>query len=121
MIKFKHSIGYAVSGMFYAWRIERNLKIESVITLATIFLGVYIGLTPERWCLVIFAIALVISAELFNSAIERLGNKAAAGARDPLVKAAKDIAAGAVLTTSIAALAIGIIILIIPLTSKILS
>jgi diacylglycerol kinase len=121
MKRFINSVGYAVHGMASAWRIERNLKIESAIAILAVMLGFYVGLTFEKWCSIILSIGLVITAELFNSAIERLGNKAAAGARDPLVKTAKDIAAGAVLAASLAALAIGIIILLIPLIVKIIS
>ena len=52
------------------------------------------------------AIALVWVAEAFNTAIEQLGD-AITIEREPRIGFAKDIAAGAVLVTAIAAAAIG--------------
>ena len=112
------SFGYAVDGIIAALKTERNLRFHLLLSLVAIGLGIYLGLTAVEWSLVIFAIGLVISAELFNTAIERLGDETANGQHNKTVKTAKDAAAGGVLVSAITALAIGIIILVVPFIDK---
>ena len=89
--------------------------------MVAIGLGIFLGLPAVKWGLVIFAIGFVLAAELFNTAIERLGDEAAEGKQKSTIKTAKDAAAGGVLISAIAALIIGIIILIVPLVEKIIN
>ncbi len=65
--------------------------------------------TPTEWCLVILCIGIVLAAELFNSALETLfhGLDAASQQR---IEGCLDIAAGAVLVTSLTAAAVGMIL-----------
>ncbi|MBR2161574.1 MAG: diacylglycerol kinase family protein, partial [Bacteroidaceae bacterium] len=67
------------------------------------------GITRMEWVAVILCFSMVISAELFNSAVERLTDLAHPDLH-PLAGKVKDIAAGAVLVTAIAAAAVGLII-----------
>ena len=85
-----------------------------------IALGIYLGLSALEWGLVIFAIGFVLVSELFNTAIERLGDKASEGKIDQMIRNAKDISSAAVLLSALAALVIGIIFLFIPLAQKLL-
>src|SRR5207249_1709226 len=62
-----------------------------------------------EWCLLIACIGFVLSAELFNSAIEHL-YRGLDDSMKPALKPALDIAAGAVLVASIAAALIGALI-----------
>jgi diacylglycerol kinase len=62
-----------------------------------------------EWCLVIGCIGLVISAELFNSAIESLFHGLDAESKKR-IKGALDIAAGAVLVASLTAAIVGLIV-----------
>jgi diacylglycerol kinase len=72
-----------------------------------------------EWGLVVTAIGLVLGAELFNTALERICDETSGGKHSEGVKDCKDISAAAVLVTALAALVIGIVILIIPLIQKI--
>ena len=63
-----------------------------------------------EWCLLILCITIVLAAETFNSAIERLG-KAITKDYDANVRDALDMSSGAVLTTAMGAAAIGFIVL----------
>jgi diacylglycerol kinase len=119
--RFLKSFGYAFYGIRTALKTERNLRIHVVLSLVAIGLGIYLNLTAIEWSLVIFAIGLVISAELFNTAIERLGDETANGQHKKTIKAAKDTAAGGVLISAIAAMVIAIVILIVPFFQKILN
>jgi len=119
MIRFFKNIGYALRGCWCAFKKERSLKIQTAAALLAIIAGCYLHISATTWGFIIMAIGLVFAAELFNTALERLSDQSANGRIKPLIKQAKDIAAGAVLVTALAALAIGILFLIIPLIQKI--
>ena len=72
-------------------------------------LGVALGLGTLEWAVVSLTIALVIMMEALNSGIE-LAVTLASPERRPEAKAAKDIAAGAVLIAAIASVAVGLLI-----------
>lgn len=70
-----------------------------------ILFSFFYRLSRVQWAVVILLIACVMVAETFNTCLEELCNLNAQS-YDPLVKLAKDIAAGAVLLLSLAALAV---------------
>jgi diacylglycerol kinase len=112
------SFGYAFEGLWMAVKTERNLKIHFVAAVLVILLGLYIGITEAKWCLIAFAIGFVLVSELFNTAVERLSDEVEGGKQSPSIKAVKDISAAAVLISALTALVIGIIVLFIPLVAK---
>ncbi len=118
MKRFLMAFVFAFRGIFSALKTERNLRIHLAAMLLVVVAGFYLGLSAVEWCLVIFAIGLVLAAELFNTAIERLGDEAAAGKQNQTIGNIKDISAGAVLVAASMALVIGVIVLIIPLFEK---
>lgn len=111
MKRLLRSFTYAWEGLLHAVQTERNMRIHLVAAVAAVLLGIYGQLTAEQWLWVALAIALVISAECFNTAIERLTDL---GGREmhPLAKAAKDTAAAGVLASACFAAAVGILILL---------
>jgi diacylglycerol kinase len=66
---------------------------------------------PLEWCLLLGCIGMVLTAELFNSAIETIFH-GLDEATKPRVRVCLDIAAGAVLMASMAAALIGSIVLV---------
>ena len=72
-------------------------------------LGFAVGLSTAEWCWIVLAIRSVWTAEALNTAFEFLADVASPEFH-PLVKHAKDVAAGAVL---IAAVGAGIIALLV--------
>ena len=62
-----------------------------------------------EWVAVAFAIGLVFSGEIFNSAIEDLSD-VVCPERDDRIKKVKDLAAAAVLVNAITALAVGLLV-----------
>ena len=66
-------------------------------------------LNKIEWCIITIAIVIVISAELFNTAIETVVDMVSPQ-KNPQAKLVKDIAAAAVLVLAIGAAVIGIII-----------
>ena len=100
------SVGYALQGLRFALATQANFRIQVVAAIACIALGLALRLSADDWLWAILAIAMVLTAELVNTAFEHLCDVV----RPELhasVKAAKDVAAGAVLVTSIAAAVIG--------------
>jgi len=100
------SFNDAANGILRAARTQRNIRLHLVFALAAIGLAVRLRLGPAEFVLVVFAIGLVLVAELFNSALEGLVDLVAEH-EHPLARAAKDLAAGAVLVAATVALTCG--------------
>ena len=107
--KLINSFKYAIEGIISSFKTERNMKIHVLAMIVVIALGLFFKLNKVEWCFIIIAIASVISAELFNTAIETVVDMVSPE-RNPKAKLAKDIAAGAVLVVAIGATIIGFII-----------
>lgn len=86
----------ALNGILAAYRSERNLRIHITIAILTITLGFFMCLSLIEWCLIALCIALVVTAELINTAIEVWVDLVSPD-QNPLAGKAKDVAAGAVL------------------------
>lgn len=107
--KLINSFKYAIEGIISSFKTERNMKIHVLAMIVVIALGLFFKLNKVEWCFIIIAIASVISAELFNTAIETVVDMVSPE-RNPKAKLAKDITAGAVLVVAIGAAIIGFII-----------
>lgn len=118
MRHFLKSAAYALTGIKSAFKSERNFRIHIVAMIIVIILGIYLELPLQTWGILILSIGFVLAAELFNTAVERLGDETANGRQRQRVKNAKDLAAGGVLIAASTALVIGVIFLLIPLIQK---
>ncbi|HJA86685.1 MAG TPA: diacylglycerol kinase family protein [Candidatus Bacteroides avicola] len=110
-----HSFGYAWQGIRGCIGKEQNLSFHLITSLAVIIAGIGFDISRNEWIAVILCIGLVIAAELFNTAIERLVDFVSPQ-RHPIAGQVKDIAAGAVLVCALAAIAVGLIIFVPYLT-----
>jgi len=90
-------------------RCQHNAWIHAAATAFAIVAGFLLHVSTTDWCWIIVAISVVWTAEALNTAFEFLAD-AASPKFHPLVRDAKDVAAGAVLVTAIAAALIGAII-----------
>lgn len=100
---------YAFQGILNGIRTEAHMRFHLLAALVVLCLAWYFQVQSWEWCILVLCIGMVISAELFNAAVERLADRVSKE-QDPLIGAAKDLAAGAVLILSIAALVAGSII-----------
>ena len=105
------SFKYAFQGVFSAIKTERNLKIHISIMILVIIAGIFFKISKMEWIICIILFGLVISLELVNSAIETTVDIAMPEINEK-AKNAKDMAAGAVLVSAIAAAIIGLIIFV---------
>lgn len=109
MKKLIRGFGYAFKGIGYATTTQINFRIHLVAALTASLLGYALHISANEWIWIIFCMALVMSAELINTAIEVLTNLVSPEYH-PLAGHAKDVAAGAVLITAIFSLITGAII-----------
>lgn len=106
-----NSSKYAGTGIKSSIKSERNLKIHLTIMFLVIISGIIFKISLIEWLICLILFGLVISAELFNTAIE-ITLDLITTEINPQVKRAKDISAGAVLITAISSAIIGLIIFI---------
>ena len=112
--KRKHIINsfkYAFSGIYAAFKKERNLKIHFIIMILVVIAGIILKISAFEWIICIILFGLVISLELINTAIETTVDIAMPEINEK-AKIAKDVAAGAVLVVAISAVIIGLIIFV---------
>ena len=109
MKKWLNSVRYALNGLTWFLRHERNGRLEFVITLITVAMGVWLHISMTEWCLVMLCIALIIAGEMINTSIERVADFMTRE-QHPEIGLIKDLAAGAVLVLSVIAAMIGLLI-----------
>lgn len=111
MKKFKilKSFNNAANGLVLVFKMERNMKIHFAIAGAVMILGLMFNLSKPEFINLLTAIAIVLFAEMVNTAIEYLVD-ATIKDFNPLVKVVKDIAAGAVLLTAFYAAIVGYLV-----------
>ena len=119
MSTFIENVAFASAGIKYFFKNERNGKIQLVIALIVIFLGLVVDLSNVEWCIILGCIALVIALEMVNTCLERVCDMLSTEYH-PMIKIIKDVAAGAVLWAVIFCAVIGSIIFI-PYLLKLLS
>lgn len=108
--KFLKSFTYAFAGIRAASK-EQNFRFHLLAALAVIILAFITGISALEWLVLVLIMALVLSLEMINSAIERVVDLTTTEIH-PLAKLAKDLAAGAVLIAALASVVIGLIIFI---------
>ena len=100
------SVRHAVVGIARMIRCQHNAWIHAVMTVVVLAAAFLFRISAGDWCWIILAISIVWTAEALNTAFEFLAD-AASPEFHPLVRVAKDVAAGAVLITAGAAAVIG--------------
>ena len=108
MKKQLKSFGCAIKGFFGAVCSEGHLRFHLVAAVYVLVFSSFYNFTAAQWAVLIILIALVIAAELVNTAIEDTCD-AVTTEQNEHIRRAKDMAAGAVLVLSIAAAAIAVI------------
>jgi undecaprenol kinase len=98
-------ISFACAGLAAALRSEHSLRFQ-VVAAVLVFIALLIFRPePAWWALVALASSAVITAELFNTALERLVDHLHPGQHEQ-IRILKDCAAAAVLVASAGALAV---------------
>jgi len=111
------SFRYAFAGLWHTLRGQRNARIHLSIAIMVIVIGIALNLNESEWAIISLTIGFVFVAELFNTVIEAVIDLVTEEYH-PLAKRAKDVAAGAVLTAAMTAVAVGLLILGPPLLTR---
>jgi diacylglycerol kinase (ATP) len=107
--KFIKSFTHALRGITFLFNSQSNARIELIITGIVIIAGILFKISTSEWLVIFLCIALVLSLEGINTAIEIFADKLHPDF-DKEIGKVKDVAAGAVLIASIVAAIIGFII-----------
>lgn len=99
------SFGYALAGLGALALTQPNFRIHLLAGALAAAAGIVFALPPVEFGLLLLTIAFVLAAEAMNTALEALAD-AAAPSYHPLVKSAKDIAAGGVLLAALGAIGV---------------
>ena len=105
------SFVYAWAGIAYAWRTQRNFRVEVVIGALALGLGLLLKINLSS---ILVMIALVLTLEMINTALEALVDLSSP-TYHPLAKIAKDVAAGAVLMASCISVLVGMALFLEPI------
>ena len=108
------SFRHAFAGWWFVLRTQHNAWIHAVASIGILVVALWLGLERSDWAILIFTIALVWVSEFLNTAVEALVDLLSPEIH-PLAKAAKDIAAAAVLIAALAAVVVGLLVLGPPL------
>ena len=105
------SFRFALAGISSFFVREHNAWLHFMATIAVFILAALVGITKTELLALVFAIGFVWVAEMFNTCIERVMDFVS-DQRHKEIKFIKDLAAGAVLTAALTALAVGAIVFI---------
>lgn len=103
------SFRHALQGVDYSVRHERNFQFELFASVIVMAVAWWVGIHRAEWIIVFFLIFWVLSAELMNTAVERIIN-VLKPTLHPYARVIKDVMAAAVLMSALAAAVIGLTI-----------
>ena len=104
---FSNTFKNARKGMRLTLKSERNIRVHIFVAILVLLSAYYFNFSLVKFCILLLTIAAVISAEMFNSAIEFSLDAIFHNRYSRMVGMAKDIAAGAVLVVTVSAVLVG--------------
>lgn len=110
MKKRIESFKNALNGFVYVWNNEPNFKIHLTISVILILVGLWRGFDVFQWVVITFAIVIVLTMEIINSAIEYTWDHLEPN-HHPVVGTIKDVIASSVLVASIGSAIVGILVI----------
>ena len=111
MRKRIESFKHAIRGIRMVLSSEKNMQIHLIFVILVVFFGLLFCISPVEWMICLLAFGLVMGAEMINTAIETVVDLVSPDYHE-LAGKAKDIAAGAVLITSVFAASVGLVIFV---------
>jgi diacylglycerol kinase (ATP) len=109
LVRRAKSFVHAGRGLWLFIKTTPNAWIHLLAFFVVLTAGFYFSITRVEWTVLVLTSALVLSAEAFNSALE-IDMDLTSPTYHPYARDTKDIAAGAVLITALAAGVIGVLI-----------
>ena len=106
---FRKSFLFAIQGFRTAVVTERNIKVMLAVGALAVVAGLVLQIDLLSWAIVLLCCAVVIMAELFNTAVETVVDLVSPEFH-PLAGRAKDIAAAAVWFLSFVVAIVGVLV-----------
>lgn len=103
------SFNWAIEGLVWTLRYQRNMKIHFAIAVVAVVLSLLFAVTRVELLLVFAAITFVFIAEMINTAVEHVVDMITEE-KHPAAKIAKDVAAGAVFIAALFSLAVAYLV-----------
>lgn len=103
------SVNYAFKGLMVLIKTENSIKLQLIIASVVTIAGIYFNISTTEWLIQIIMIAMVMSVEGVNTAIEYMADFIHPE-HHPKIGLIKDIGAGAVFIASIAAIIVAFVI-----------
>ncbi|MBP3924796.1 diacylglycerol kinase family protein [bacterium] len=107
----------ARKGVRLVLKSEMNIRVHMICAVFVLVFAILLGLSITKICILLLTIAMVISAEMLNSAIEFALDAVFHNRYSRMVGMAKDISAGAVMFVTFVAVIIGCFIFVPPLVA----
>jgi diacylglycerol kinase len=105
------SFRYAAQGFLYILRYEHNARIHLFISGLVLIMGFLLHIKRLEWALVLLCMGFVLTAEMINTAIEKLSDFVSPQKNEP-IRIIKDISAAVVLLSSFIAVIVGLLIFV---------
>ena len=111
------SFRFAGAGAVHVLRSQPNARVHVAVALLACGMAAWLRLPAHAWALLLLAIALVLSLEAINTAVE-FAIDLASPAQHPLARAAKDAAAAAVLVSALLSVGVGACLFVPPILAR---
>lgn len=107
--KLLDSFNFAIDGILYTLKTQRNMRIHFTAAILVLFLSLFFDISKLEMMILFLTIALVIIAEMINTSIEATIDLITNQYHE-LAKIAKNVAAGAVFVAALNAIIVAYII-----------
>lgn len=107
---FSNTFKNARKGMRLTIKSERNVRIHLFASVLVLITAYCLNFSITKFCILLLTISSVITAEMFNSAIEFSLDAIFHNKYSRMVGMAKDIAAGAVMVATVTAIMVGVLL-----------
>lgn len=105
------SFNNAIEGFIYVVKTQKNMRIHFMLAVLVILAGIYLNFSKVELVVLGVSMVFVLFAEMFNTAIEQMVDLFTEETH-PVARIVKDISAGAVLVSAIAAFIVGYLLFI---------
>ncbi len=109
VVKRAKSFTHAGRGVWVLFKTTHNAWVHLFVLLFVVLGGLVCNVTRMEWMMLILASGMVLAAEAFNTAIE-IDIDLTSQDFHPYARDTKDVAAGAVLITTVAAAIVGLLV-----------
>jgi diacylglycerol kinase len=107
--RFFASLRYAVEGILYCIKTQRNMRVHLVIAIIVLMSAILLRIVRAEFIMVLMSISMVFICEIINTAVEKAVDTATLEYH-PIAKIAKDVAAGAVLVAALSSITVGLLV-----------